>query len=100
MDNKDEKTGFSQLFTTLATIIPKIKTPVQLTAFALSGLLLLLQVTKGLNTFVTTLAICTIALLFFASAIASRIETAKNEGSSLTVYYCVFIVVIIIALLL
>ena len=100
MNDKQEASGASQLFKTLADIIPKIRTPFQLLAFALCALLLLLQFSRGLNTFVITLAICTIILLFIASAIASRIEAAKQEGTQLTIYYCVLILVIIIALFL
>jgi hypothetical protein len=84
----------------LANVIPKIKTPLQLVAFALVVILLILQVSRGLNTFVSCLTILTVIVIFLASSIANRIETAKSEGVTLIIYYCGLIIFAIIALFL
>jgi hypothetical protein len=97
--NVGDKSG-QTWFKNLISIIPRIKTPIQLAAFALIVLIAVLQASRGVNTFVISLAIVSILLIMLASAVARRIETGVKQGPSLVIFYCGLIFVAVISLFL
>jgi hypothetical protein len=90
---EDNATGWVK---NLIAVIPKLKAPVQLSAFALVALLVALQLLKGSTPFIISWTFGLFILLIFSPAIANRIEKGTNDWLLLLFYLPIIAIIVLL----
>jgi hypothetical protein len=85
---------------TLTTIIPRLQNRVQVAAFALVILLLIIQFARGVGMFGYALPIVAALLMLLTPSIARRIETSSGKDVNLVIFYLGIIVCFVVVMVL